>query len=368
MAADYKVLVTGLSYNANGTITVTGTKQGAREAFTLRCTAEQLCRSTLTPNNSTNQTSTSVPLFKLTDIPSVMRARGWHMAAYLNEKWLTSNSVVMTNTDKGNWGTSNPALNYYDPTIFNHTWLSNFARYNNAIEYLTHNTITNNSKDVILRYLFSNGAFSNSNFSNTKVNLYSNSNYKNINDGNSCQLLHRDWQIQLSRVDNGRFDKGWTYVTEGGIDDLWATFGSFAVYSAIADYSVTALVGDWFQITIESIVCYIVDSYDYITPPDDYLGHWIKDEFDFNLILKDKVNNLDAHRNSRGGEYTGSFNPNNLLYPVYNHHYQEYRKIYNKGRDMTVWSRPHKVVISSMDEVYHTFKVNKSYIKDKFGA
>lgn len=368
MAEDYKVLVQNPNYHSDGTITVAVTKQGTKEAFTLRCTAEQLCSSTLTPNNSTNQTSTSVPLFKLTDIPTVMRSKGWDKAAYLNEKWLTGSSVVMSNSDKGKWWDSNVALNYYDPSVFNHTWLSNFARYNNAIDFLTNNTITNNTKNLILKYLHRDGAFSDSNFSNTRVNLYSSSNYKEINDGSSFQLLHRDWQIQLSRIDSNLFNKGWTFITEGGIDDLWATFGSFSVYSAIADYSVTALVDNWFQITVESIVCYIVDSYDYITPPDDYLGHWSKDEFDFNIVSKDEINNLNAHRSPQTGEFRELFNPSNLLYPVYNHHYQKYRERYNKGRDMAVWSRPHKINISNMNESYHTFRVNKSYIKDQFGA
>ena len=368
MAADYKVLVTGIRYNADGTITVTGTKQNTREAFTLRCSAEQLCESTLIPNNSTNQTSTTTPLFKLSDIPSVMRSKGWYKAAYLNEKWLSGNSVTMTNSDKGSWGTSNQALNYYDPSVFNHTWLSNFSRYNSAIDFLIHNTITNNSKDVIIERLFRDGAFSNSNFSNAKQNIYSSSNFKNISNGNNCQFLHNNWQIQLKEIDTNILSQGATYIAERGIDDLWATFGSFAVYSAIADYRVTALVDNWFQITIESIVCYIVDSYDFIKNPDDYLGHWSKDDFDFNLVLRDKIDNLNSHRNSRGGEYTGSFNPSNLLYPVYNHNYLAYRDKYIKGRDMTVWSRPHKIDISSMEESYNTFRVRKSYINDKFGA
>lgn len=35
---------------------------------------------------------------------------------------------------------------------------------------------------------------------------------------------------------------------------------------------------------------------------------------------------------------------------------------------MTVWSRPHKINISNMNEGYHTFRINKSYIKDNFGG
>lgn len=369
MAEDYKVLVTNLSYHSDGTITVTGTKQGIKESFSLRCTAEQLCSSTLTPNNSTNQTTTSVPLFKLTDIPTVMRKKGWHMAAYLNEKWLNDESLEMNAAEKGRWAIVRPSLILYKPSIFNHQWLKNFKRYNDALDDIKTNITSKASRRLVLKYLKRDGAFKSSNLKG--LSFSSESNYrdlKTINSGNvnelkKLQTFHENWQCQELPIDDGLNDQLDTYIRSGfKVDDLWSTFGSFAIYACIGDYKVIPQRNNYFMIYIESIVCYAIDSYEFITPPDDYLGHWSRDEFDFNLIFKKNINNLNSHRHSRTGEFRGSFNPNNLLYPVYNSHYQEYRKKYKKGRDMVVWTKPETISMEDMSNEFKTFIVTKSDI------
>lgn len=360
--SNYKILVKDVRYNSNGTVSIEGVKLGTKQSINITCSAEQLCTSTLKPNNSTNKTSTQKTLFKLTDIPSAMRAKGWHNAAYLNEQWLNGENIEMTNADKGRWAESNKKLNYYNPSKFNHQWLSGFKRYKDGIEHLKNNVITTNSKPVIIESLNLNNAFSHSNLPKLKTTVYGSSNYKSIANGNDCQVLHRDWQIQFKKINASNFSKGVTFVAELGIDDLWATFGSFAVYAAIGDYSITALSDELLQITIKSIVCYMVDSYDFMSVPDDYLGHWNKNDFEFNIVFKNSVNNLPNYANPRTGQVLTSVDPDDLLFPVFNHHYQQYRKKYNKGRDMTVWSKPHKINISHMEEGYHTFRVGKSEI------
>ncbi|WP_201510335.1 DUF6402 family protein [Psychrobacter alimentarius] len=369
MTNDYNVLVTSMNYNTDGTITVRGTRQGTKEAFTLICTAEQLCRSTLTPNNSTNQTSTSVPLFKLSDIPSAMREKGSHMAAYLNEKWLNDRSLEMNIAEKGRWATIRPSLILYKPDIFNHQWLKKFERYNNALDDIKTNITSDACKKLILKYFKRDGAFRSSKLK--KLSYSSESNYKELKNINSrdnselkkLQKFHENWQCQKLLIDDGINDQLHTFIKSGfKVDDLWATFGSFAIYAAIGNYRIIPQTGDYYMVYIESIICYAIDSYDFIITPDDYLGHWNKKDFDFNIILKNRINNLNTHRNPRGGDYIGSFNPNNLLYPIYNHHYQEYRKKYQKGKDMVVWTKPEIISMKDVKNKFKTFVVSKSDI------
>lgn len=369
MENDYKVLVTNINYHTDRTITVTGTRQGTREEVKLTCTAEQLCSSTLKPKNSSNKTQTAKPLFKLTDIPSVIRAKGWHMAAYLNEKWLNDASLEMTVAEKGRWTIVRPSLILYKPNIFNHQWLKNFERYNDALDDIKTNIISEASKKLILKYLKRDGAFK---LSNLKGLSYSSkSNYqdlKNISSVNDyelkkLQIFHENWQCQKLAIDDGWNDKLASFVSSGfKVDDLWSTFGSFAIYAAIGDYKIIPQKGGFYMIYIESLICYAIDSYDFITPPNDYLGHWSKNEFGFNIISKSKINRLSSNRSPRTGEYTDSFNPNNLLYPVYNHHYKQYRKNYKKGKDMVVWTKPEMISMADMSNEFKTFVVKKSDI------
>ncbi|MGP9513589.1 DUF6402 family protein, partial [Psychrobacter sp. AOP5-GZ1-6] len=319
------------------------------------------CSSTLKLNNSTSQTTTIVPLFKLTNIPAVMRSKGWHMAAYLNEKWLTDTSLEMTAAEKGDWSKIRPDLILYKPNVFNHKWLENFERYNDAIDEIKINITSKASKKLILKYLNRDGAFKSSNLKG--LSYSSESNYrdlKNINSENDKELkklqkFHENWQCQKQSIDDGVNDQLDTYIKNGfKIDDLWSTFGSFAIYAAIGDYKIIPQRNDYYMIYIESIICYAIDSYDFIEIPNDYLGHWNKDKFEFNILFKKDINNLKSP--------AGTFNPINLLYPVYNSHYQEYRKKYKKGRDMVVWTKPKVISMENMSNEFKTFIVKKSDI------
>ncbi len=56
----------------------------------------------------------------------------------------------------------------------------------------------------------------------------------------------------------------------------------------------------------------------------------------------------------------GNFVPSKLTYLVFNHHYKAYRKKKHKGRNMIVWTEPHLIDMTSLDEDFTTFTIRKT--------
>lgn len=359
--SDDKILVDRIETSANGQVTISGIKSSTKEKFMLVCSAYDYCGASLINENNLNKSNKFIDLFKLTDIPNTMIIKGWTNASFINKKWLSEPALEMTSEEKGDWGNSNPALDYYNPNLFNHEWLSKFASYNLGLINLRGHLVTPNAQTQIINKLRNTNVISTHNFSKNPV-LQGKSNYLYINDASSIKKFHREWQFQREKINEMGPTLLYHYV-KNGIDDLWATFGACAIYAGIGDYTITKFYGsNLYEIKINSIICYVVDSYDFIVTEkeDDYLGHWSKTEFDFSTINKvgDKSNQIHSQK---GLDLNTRIRPEQsihyekLLYPAFNHHYQAYRKKTGKGRDMVIWSKPYKIDMGNTDENLYTF-------------
>ncbi|GAA0315829.1 DUF6402 family protein [Psychrobacter aestuarii] len=367
MSNSHEISLISFKKNLDGTIYLTGIEKNTKKKFTLKCTAEQLCQTTLTPNNKNNKKTINSNLFKLTDIPSVMRKKQWNKAAYLNEKWLNGVNLSMNPEEKGQWSEVRSSLILYEPKIFNHQWLKKFQRYRDGVNALG-KTLTSaaaskqfelaiDKKNIIQSVSIGKKYTYRSNYDELKKITKSSENNSRL-----LKKFHKKYQFQFYTIDKGIISQTNTYISNNyEIDDLWATFGSFAIYAAIGDYTIIPETNGY-RVIIDSFICYAIDSYDFIIKggnPDDYLGHWNKENFDFNVLIKDKENNINTHRHSRTGEYYSTFIPEKILYPVFNRHYQEYRKLYNKGQDMVVWTEITEITMRNMERKYREFFISK---------
>lgn len=333
-------------------IKISGINNETKEKVDLECLPTQECTTVLTKENA-GKTKVETTFFKLTDIPSVMKKNGWEKAAYLNNKWLYGKPIEMKVKEKRDFVNARDELYLYKPNYFNHDWLVSFSRYKEALQDLEKNIISSGTKNIIVKYLNREKAFKNRIFKGE-------SNYLNINSVADLKELHRDWQFQRQPIDSSTIDKVNTYYDNGSkIDDLWATFGSFSVYAAIGQYTVVPEPEkSQYVVYIDSIVCYAIDSYDFIVTEDsdDYLGHWNKEKMDFykydylKSLLgsnEDKVYGVNLKTPQRG-RTIGNFTANDLLFSVYNRHYKAYRNKKKHGRDMIVWTEPKLVNIRGL--------------------
>ncbi|STZ62727.1 Uncharacterised protein [Moraxella lacunata] len=357
--------------NKDGSINISGKKSDGT-IINIKCSAQDLCTATLKPNNKNSKISTTTNFFKLTDIPNVMESKGWVQAAFLQRKWFNDSNLEMTLSDKrGGWGNSNPKLDYYNPSRFNHEWLSKFPRYNQALNNLIANLLTEKSKKVIIKSL-KKLSFSPFNFEDSDTYEFSSSYYRGA-DIELLKSFHRDWQIQREAIDNSFPAKSATYISNSlNIDDLWAAFGAFNIYASIGDYSVSYIKSnDSYKINIKSIYCYAIDSYDFIIDGNkgkgDYLGHWNKNDMTFSLYDKDDIkNSMMTVVVDDTGTTEKYFIPEKLFFPIFNQHYQLYRKKHNKGKDMVIWTKPHLIKLESNKNSF--FQISKKEVDKILGG
>lgn len=356
---------------SNNKINISGTKIDTGERVDIVCLPSQECTSILTKNNA-KKTQVITPLFKLTDIPNVMEKMGWYKAAYLNRKWLAGDSLELSIEHKTKVASTPNKFHLFEPEKFNHEWLKKFPRYTTALEEIQNNIITNATKKLILKYLIRDGAFKDNNYK-TKSYFASKSNYKELSSINKIKDFHDLWQIQLHRIDSGIAEKARTFLGNAlEIDDLWAAFGSFTIYAGIGDYQIVLQNSGYYTIIIESIICYAVDSYDFIvtSKSDDYLGHWNRNQFDFSYA--DFVINQIKPKSTASVEgssivthsfgTSGTIDTSKISFPIYNRHYQSYRKKYGKGKDMIVWTQPIILKLDNLRNNFKSFTISKSMI------
>lgn len=356
-----------VTINKDGSLIVRGkTEQGT--TVNLQCDPTVLCTATLKANNAQNVTTTSINLFKLTDIPNVMELKGWKQAAFLQRKWFNESAVTMKNEEKGKWSTSNPKLDYYDPSRFNHEWLSKFSRYNISLVALKSKLLSKNAKKNIVKILALKRVLTPSTFTE-QASYQGRSNYHSLTDTENLKKFHQDWQFQYQGIDNTLPRK---LVTATGnlpnpIDNLWAAFGAFNIYAGIGDYKVIfSKSSQNYTIIIQSIICYAIDSYDFIieksSNKNDYLGHWNKNNvtFSFSLLDQNTIENTMMVVVDDTGTTEEYFIPEKLFYPIFNQHYQSYRQKHNKGRDMVIWTKPHTIKLEPSSA--YTFIVTQQEI------
>ena len=359
--SDDKILVQKVIPKADGTIGIIGNKASTDEDFILTCNAHDWCVATLRAENN-QKLPKAIELFRLSDIPNVMKIKKWPYAAFINNKWLSEPAVEMTSEEKGKWEKSNPALDYYEPHMFNHEWLSKFERYRKALTALKENIINDNTKPIIIKKLQDSGILKKDMFFNRQTYELSSS-YPTIVKASDMKEFHKNWQFQHVKIDSNITSQATTYMAKG-IDDLWATFGSCAVYAGIGDYRISKFYGiEQYEIEIKSIICYVVDSYDFIVTEkdDDYLGHWNKTSFDFHTPFSIRNQIYDkAEKLPHKGLTQVKVNYEELLYPVFNHHYQAYRKKMGKGRDMVIWTKPYKIVLNEAEGYKTTFNYSNN--------
>lgn len=102
----------------------------------------------LTPNQIKQRVAEPEPI-KLTDLPSVMRKKGWPVGAAVMEKWLTGSMRKMTKDEKtGDIPADKYPLEFIDTKLITWKWLSNFEIVRDGRATLITRLTANNEKTL----------------------------------------------------------------------------------------------------------------------------------------------------------------------------------------------------------------------------
>ncbi|EOC1475067.1 hypothetical protein ACI1AG_004107, partial [Cronobacter turicensis] len=286
-----------------------------------------------------NQQKVSVRLFKITDIPEVMKNMGWVVAANFMRKWFNDPFYEMTMEEK----IGDSAITTIDKThilsdldfewllkservakIFNQNLLSvTFVReYHSFLGKKAIGSKTlSNGLNVIISRIEQNGFFDRINQKLYECNI----------DFTSMSAMDLDFKGQFNFVRIG--STLWEKSTDE-LDDVYGALGSFIIKVAFTKLRVEKAEFDQFVILIDELGWYVRDTYDFINDESDQLlGYWgwagVKRPGLINWVKE------PLSIDSEGGRY----------YKVTNNSFLEYRnkigrnKNHPEGGDFYVYSK-----------------------------
>ena len=266
--------------------------------------------SATTPDSINDPQVVIDPIFRVTDIPTVMRdTLNWPKSSELMELWFSLPAREMTEGEKeGKIKPKNFPPEYINTTMFTWEWLDQFEAVKSAVNELLALLRTTNAERTIK--------------SRIKNWLAATPESGKITAPLDPVLLHSDWQFQKTTV-------GYDI---GKVDDLYGSLGNFGLYTAITKCTVKrSLISHRRIAHIQEIGIYMKDTYDF--REDQYLGHWGFDSFCISPVsgVLSRAD-LEIHTKSiniADGEFVDGFG---------NADYQEYRKRTSKGGDLLLFS------------------------------
>ncbi len=207
--------------------------------------------------------------FRLTDISFVMHRKGWHVAGALMERWFAGRAYAM-NVDEKEKKTPYPA-DLTETQLVKFAWALKFPEVAAAYQALIRpdKLLSPLARSVLLKKLVKNGFFQPALLPERQTAMQ------------NAPALHAQWQFQYIKVNDGLSSQAKHYA--GGMDDLFAALGSFALYAAPARVQVEPQTDGSARIRIPAVAIYICDTYDFIDK--QYLGHW--NRHDLRLSLSD---------------------------------------------------------------------------------
>lgn len=303
---------------ASRTYTALAENGGFLETVEIQCQPELVCTTQLTPSNDQAPATAPVELFKLRDIPDVMKKLGWPVAARIQEKWFSNSKKEMNEKEKK--GDLDYDPKFIDTTSASLEWVLGYERAQNAYTELKASLNSPKARQVLIDKLRHQSHLAQL-IPLTGITL------NNTND--AIPALHKNWQFQRAPVDVSNTDRLKTYLR--GTDDLFAAFGGFNLYAAAGRISLTPQTENLLQVSIPQVIVYAKDTYDFIEP-DQYLGHWNRQGVQA-LLANNISDSLDAP--FRPHWYS---TPKDLYFCVRNKHYQEWRKKNGTGGDMLIYT------------------------------
>ena len=280
------------------------------------------------PSAITASEASKVPPFDLQDVPKAMLKLGMPMAAKLQERWFAGSANYSNDADdlknEINQDGASYAPTMVDMTTVKMEWVLSFRRAKAAFDDLVQTRVRtlpalNALKEILSchrsRHDIIGWNFAKSNFLE----------------------FHRGFQFQFVKVNatwGQRLSEFLTRaVTAQGVpDDLTGALGAFDLYAAVGHAYFEGSSSSRIAVVTEIIV-YVRDSYDFLN--DQYLGHWSSSH----------VAVVPAHQLAEGSGYfsdpvvEGSpYHKGDVMYPVTNKDYREWRKKHGRGGDFIIYT------------------------------
>jgi hypothetical protein len=211
------------------------------------------------------------------------------------------------------------------------SWLMGFPRVQQKFNELITTKLNSPAiKDAIISKIKKNGFLKIENFTSTPKSFSTST--------SDLTAFHSAWQIQRNQIDVSKSEKLSRY--REGIDDLTAACAGFTMYLAIKNFTLVKN-NDMARCTIDEIAVYTIDDFDF-NDDTQYLGHWNKD--DVHIIPAVQLASMSGVEMQHPFQVKpGNLTLQGAFFSIFNHQYNQYRKKYNKGGDMFVFS-PIKII------------------------
>jgi len=269
-----------------------------------------------------------VPPFDIQDVPKAMDKLSMPMSAKLQRRWFAGyanepRSMKETLAEIDQNGVRYAPAMVDDKTI-TMDWVLQFPRAREAFEQLVRNGVRDPAARVPLR---------------NALLPYRNRLFVRAWEESKGDLLHfhQSFQFQLIKVNSSFGQRISNYlvqavVANGVPDDLTGALGSFSFFAAV-DFAQIDRQRN--EASVSHIWVYVRDSYDFAD--DQYLGHWSASHVAVvpfhhaaggNGWLEYPVAHGDGDVRLKG----------NVLYPVTNKHYRDWRLRHRQGGDFMIYT------------------------------
>lgn len=349
-----KVFIDSVDFNASGDIRIDGRmyEGEGKEPSKVYIVSypEGTYRGILTPSGQSDRVKQDVELLRLSDLSKVMDKKGWKVAAALQREWFKRSALEMTAAEKSKRVEPRKSLDYINDGMLSYDWLMGHPRMNDYWRQLRDNLLSPNAKAAIIRKLKESGKLTEKVFQRGFGADFSSD--RSLITKNRREF-HEKWQFQVIPVDIAVHQQAARYMA--GSDDLWAAFGGFSLYAALGDVTLYSPSKGWCAITLDNFVCYAIDTYEFIGD-NQYLGHWNKNDIKVvpAAVVNDSTNNVSPPVIRKSSAELKKLYE--LYFCVRNEHFNQYRKMFGKGGDMLVWTKPALYKLGGEDFTFYVRK------------
>jgi Family of unknown function (DUF6402) len=288
-----------------------------------------------------------IPPFDIQDIPDAMDTQKLPIAAKFMRKWFAGDANYAVNREMANAGMRHDGKPYpqdrIDDTTITWKWAMSFPRVRDKALELINEKIHNDAALTKLMKIFA---------------VYKNkSEYSGLDEYNgNIHEFNQKFSFQRLPVDRDYLEKFQLYV------EIQKTLSPDDILGALGAFQINAAVGKFFcvnhykdgrtqgrVVTIESVVLYIKDSYDFLDENEEasqYLGHWNRKGL-YMAPMPGKMGGIfNAPSPIKWMERAllmdgkSVYDKDSVMYPASNKDFREWRKKYNQGGDFLIYSKP----------------------------
>ena len=268
------------------------------------------------------------PPFGLQDLPKAMRKLGLPMSAKLQERWFAGyENYSRTTTDLRDEIDQHGvryAPSMVDKTTITMQWVLQFSRAKEAFDKLVNTEIRNGPamrtlSDILRRH----------------AGMYPQDINGWLMAGGDHLAFHQEFHFQRIAVNASWGERIRNYVerqvTSAGVpDDLTGALGAFNFYAAVQHAYIDPQAS---RALVSAVAVYVRDPYEF--SDDQYLGHW-NDSHVAVVPGAHLTGNPILHGISR----RDLLKKDNILYPVTNKSYRDWRAAKKQGGDFMIYTEP----------------------------